>query len=416
MANPGTPSDELKLVAKTLRECDGNQSEAARRLGMHRHKFRGRMHRARQAGYLDDTDIPSELTKEQEDIDYHALISKELRRGEPSIADLARVTRLPASVCEAIVKDLHAKGMNVREVGSRVSIEKDLEPAYTSGDLPEFVSRDDNTFLFGATSDNHLGSRYERLDVLHDLYDRFAGDDPMTRRLGPVDAVFNAGNWVDGYGRAGFNRNDLKIHGLDEQMAYLAEHYPAREGLTTYAVSGNDHEGWWAQREGIDPGRHAENIMRDHGREDWVNLGYMEAHVRLVNKNTGQDAILAIVHPGGGTGYALSYSTQKIVEALEGGEKPAVAFYGHYHKLWAGNIRNVWVVQTGCTQDQTTFMRSKVKQEAHIGGCIVELEQDPRTGAIIAMTPKIIRYFNQGYYNNRWNMAGPVNLPERVAR
>jgi hypothetical protein len=306
-----------------------------------------------------------------------------------------------------LINEMKTEGVNVHALGDRWSIEKDPLQAFTMGELPVYESRPDNTFVFGATSDNHLGSKYERMDVLEDLYTRFANRE--------VDRVFNAGNWIDGYGRSGFNRNDLRLHGMDEQLDYLAEAYPKRDGIVTYAVAGNDHEGWWGQREGIDIGRHAENIMCNHGREDWVNLGFMEAHVRLRNANTGKESILAVVHPGGGTAYALSYSVQKIIEALEGGEKPAVGLYGHYHKLGMFLIRNVFCLMTGCTQDQTTFMRSKVKQEAHIGGAEVELEQDPETGAIIAMTPKIIRYFNKGYYNDRWSYGGPVVLPERIA-
>jgi hypothetical protein len=138
----------------------------------------------------------------------------------------------------------------------------------------------------------------------------------------------------------------------------------------------------------------------------------MEAHVRLVKANTGKSSVLAVVHPGGGSAYALSYSVQKIIESLDGGEKPAVALYGHYHKLWAGNIRNVWCLQTGCTEDQTPFMRKK-KLEAHVGGAIVALEQDPETGAIIGFTPQLIRYFNRGYANHRWSHAEGVTLPSR---
>jgi hypothetical protein len=77
----------------------------------------------------------------------------------------------------------------------------------------------------------------------------------------------------------------------------------------------------------------------------------------LRNANSGKATTMAVCHPGGGSAYALSYSIQKIIESLEGGEKPAVGLYGHYHKLWAGNIRNVWCVQTGCQEDQTPFMR-----------------------------------------------------------
>ena len=280
-----------------------------------------------------------------------------------------------------------------------------IPPAFArGGEMPVYVSRPDNTFVFGVTSDNHLGSKYERLDVLNDLYDKFA--------LAGVDRVFNAGNWIDGY-KTGINEHDVHTPHMEPQLRYFAKNYPQRQGITTYAVTGEDHEGWWARSMGIDIGARAEQTMRECGRTDWVDLGFMEAHVRLVNYNTGKEQILAVVHPGGGTAYALSYSIQKIIESLEGGEKPAVALYGHYHKLGKFNVRNVWCIMTGCTQDQTTFMRNKVRQETHVGGLIVALDQDPETGAIIGCGDKMMRYFVTSFYNNRWSKAHLPNLPTR---
>lgn len=328
-----------------------------------------------------------------------------LMKGEASRAEIEALTGLGPSAVEGLLKDLAAAGANLAAVGESFAIAKSPPlpaPISAAGEMPVLMSRPDNTFLIGACGDTHLGSKYERLDVLNDLYDRFA--------RASVQAVYHTGNWIEGEAR--FNKFDLAVHGMEAQCRYLAKHYPARPGLTTFAVAGDDHEGWYGQREGVDIGRFAEAIMRREGREDWVNLGFMEAYVRLVNCNTGASSVMAVVHPGGGSAYALSYSIQKIIEALDGGEKPAVGLYGHYHKLWAGNIRNVWCLQTGTTKDQDPFMRKK-KIDAHVGAAIVGMEQDPETGAIIGFTPQMIRYFNKGYYANRWSQAGAVDLAQR---
>jgi biotin operon repressor len=325
-----------------------------------------------------------------------------LRRNALTLDQIATQTGISRGQALDMIDSLKADGINVHEIGGKWSIEKAPQPAYIEGATFEYVSRPDNTFVMGVTSDNHLGSKYTRLDVLNSLYDRFAEEG--------VDRVFNAGNWIDGEAR--FNKFDLEVHGMESQVRYLAKHYPRRPGLHTFAVAGDDHEGWYAQREGVNIGKYAERVMRENGREDWHDLGYMEAHVRLKNANSGKEAVLAVVHPGGGSAYAYSYTVQKIVESLDGGEKPAAAFYGHYHKLWSGNIRNVWVVQTGCTEDQTPFMRKK-RLEAHVGGGIIKFRQDPKTGALVEMSANLLRYFNRGYYNDRWSHSDPVNLPER---
>lgn len=327
-----------------------------------------------------------------------------LRRGG-TFAELCASSGCSQKMVLETIEKLRKASVVIHDADGKLSIGTSLAPAFTEAGMPVYTSRKDNTYLFGALGDSHLGSKYERLDVTNDLYDRYAA--------AKVDRVFHTGNWIDGDGQ--LNRHDLAVHGMEGQLAYLAKEYPRRKGLTTYAVTGEDHEGWWTRSEGIDIGKRAEQTMREHGRTDWVDLGFMEAHVRLVNANTGKESVMAVVHPGGGSAYALSYSIQKIVEALEGGEKPAVGLYGHYHKLWSGNIRNVWVVCTGCGQDQTVFMRNKVKQEAHVGGTLVRLEQDPNTGAIVSMMPQLIRYFVRGYYQNRWARGAENVKPPRTA-
>ncbi len=274
-------------------------------------------------------------------------------------------------------------------------------PAFVHGDHLVLESRSDNTYLFGVAGDRHHGSKYHRNDVLVDLHERFD-------RAG-VDTIFDTGNWIDGEFR--FNRYDLTRVGMTPQLRLMAEETPLM-AVPTYAVCGDDHEGWYAQREGIDIGEYAESVMQRHGH-DWHNLGYMEAHVVLRNANSGVETIMSVMHPGGGSAYALSYKPQKIVESLEGGEKPAVIIMGHYHKLEALNVRNVWVLQAGCCQDQTPFLRKR-SIEVHVGGVILGLEQDPESGAIIGFSPQLVRYFTSGFYNQRWNPAGPVNQPVRA--
>ena len=272
----------------------------------------------------------------------------------------------------------------------------------------EITSNKDNKFRFGAFGDLHAASKYARWDVREDL----------TRRAEAfgAQAILDTGNWCDG--EASFNKYDVEAIGMDAQIKILARHYPKTE-IPTYAITGADHEGWWIKREGVDVGRYCESIMRDAGHV-WTNLGYMEADIILRNANSGETSILRVVHPGGGAAYALSYAIQKAVESYEGGEKPSCAIYGHYHKLWAGIIRNVWVACTGCQQDQTPFMRQK-KIEAHIGGILIEMEQNPKDGSIISFTPIMQRYFNRAYYfksgqaNDRWSGHGPIKQVPRAA-
>jgi hypothetical protein len=292
---------------------------------------------------------------------------------------------------------------------SKFSMEHETPPLGTSEDRRwELVSNKDNTFRFAAFGDFHAASKYCRPEVREDL----------TRRAEAFGAqcIFDTGNWIDGEAR--FNRYDLEVSGLDGQCRHLAKIYPKTK-LPTYAIAGADHEGWYVKSEGVDVGRYCESVMREMGHK-WTNLGYMQADIVLVNANTRRTCILRDMHAGGGSAYALSYRPQKIVESFEGGDKPAVLLIGHYHKLDAGLVRNVFYAQTGCGQDQTPFMAQKAI-EAHVGGVLIEIEQDPETGAIISYMPQIRRYYNRQYYfaagkaNNRWSGHGPVTqIPRRA--
>jgi len=332
-----------------------------------------------------------------------------LRKTPLTVEQIAEELQCSQSAAHRALEDACERGVNLHFIDSKWSVEKAppirLSRAEARHDL---TSNSLHEFRFGFVTDNHIGSKYARLDVLNDLYDRFAARG--------ITQVFNAGNYIDGEAR--FNKFDLEIHGMDPQLRYLAEQYPQREGIKTYFIAGDDHEGWYGQREGIDIGRWTERVMRDNGREDFIYLGFMEADVDLINAKTNKSARMRVVHPGGGSSYAISYAMQKLVESYEGGDKPAVVLGGHYHKQEILNYRNCWIIQGGTTEDQTPFMRKK-KLEAHVGGMIVTLEQDPNTGAIIRCND-IYRYFNKEYYRTpekprkeRFSYGGKVTLPAR---
>ncbi len=345
---------------------------------------------------------PVEIAYPADHVSDSALITV-LRRGTPlTTGELAdKLMSTPQLVGKALIR-VQLGGYNVHNFDGLWSLEK--EPGLGSTlSAPPYLSRPNGRYRFGWLGDTHLCSKYERLDVLRDIYKRFATAD--------IDRIFHAGNWIDGEAR--FNKYDLLVHGLDSQVGYLRDNYPVAPGkLVTYAIAGDDHEGWYCQREGVDIGKYAEAEMVAGGRSDWVNLGYMEAYIPLQHAKTGATQYLHLIHPGGGSAYATSYTVQKLIESYSGGSKPAVLLAGHYHKLEFINIRNVWCIQTGCTQDQTPFARKKRLQYS-VGGGVCELEQDSVTGAIIGCTVEMWCYFDKGYYNNRWSHSGGITQPDR---
>ena len=215
-------------------------------------------------------------------------------------------------------------------------------------------------YMFGLVADTHLVNEHARLDILEAAYDEFA-------RL-KIKDVFHAGNMIDGESR--FNKFEISVHGVHNQCLYAADNYPQRKGITTRFVTGGCHEGWYQKREGIDIGWYLQNVFEKQGRDDMIHLGYIERDVLL--KQKFGDTILRVMHPSGGSSYALSYTSQKMVESFQGGDKPHILIMGHYHKFDVNYAREVCNIQPGCMQDQSGFMRTR-KLAAHVGFCVCRI-------------------------------------------
>ena len=305
-------------------------------------------------------------------------------------------------------KDLAAElGVKVADVREAIAIMRERGVMITDypGDVYEMTTtaalepgrhvikgdpRAEWTHYFLVLSDNHLCNRQSRLDVLKAAYDH-------AERNG-ITIALNAGNYIDGEAR--FNKTELLVApGMDNQMDYMIQEYPHRKGIKTLFIDGDDHEGWYAQREGIIPGQYLQMRAEKAGRHDLEYLGYSEADIAL--KCGSGEAVARVLHPGGGSAYATSYTAQKIVESYQGGEKPQVLFLGHYHKAEYGYPREVHCLQAGCTEDQSLFMRKK-KIAAHLGFWDVRIRQNAR-GIITAFAPTWHPFFDRGFYERRFN-------------
>jgi hypothetical protein len=317
-------------------------------------------------------------------------IKKALKAGPKSVESLAALTGKKATETKKLLKELIKSGAMIQELPDGSYGAYTAELLDPGKDTHDHYDRGDGWNVFGWTSDNHLCNKHSRLDVLEQAYDRFAAEG--------VKVVLNGGNWIDGEAR--FNKRELIVApGMDNQINYLVENWPSKPGVVTKFVAGDDHEGWYAQREGIDIGQYLQTKAESAGRDDLKYLGYGEADISLNIK--GSHAVLRLMHGGGGSSYALSYSSQKIVESFQGGEKPAILMVGHYHKFDWCYPREVNVVQLGCTTDQSLFMR-KNKIQAHVGFGIVKFQQNPKDGSVTRFAVEWFPYFDRKYYETRY--------------
>lgn len=326
-----------------------------------------------------------ELRQERlsKELDESKLISM-LKTEGLSVHEIAKRFDVPVQTVHETIKKLTFKKVMLHAEDQEYSIHdtpqegghKQLNPKMWQGDI----------LRFGFLSDNHLCSNFERLDVLHLLYDLYESEG--------IKTVLNGGNWIEGESR--FNKNEIHVHGFGRQIDYAVKNYPYKKDIQTWFISGDDHEGWYNQREGINSGEYFQMMREEAGMHDLKHLGYVEADIDLNKAGYEIPMWCRVMHPGGGSAYAISYAGQKIVESLQGGEKPHLLFIGHFHKLSYNLVRNVHVIQMGTTKDQDIFMRKK-KISAHVGGGIVELRRG-EDGLLNRVKVEFITAYDKKFY------------------
>jgi len=212
---------------------------------------------------------------------------------------------------------------------------------------------------FGVFGDTHIGSTYERLDALRDYY--------ANAQAREITTMIHAGDVLAGHRVYRGQEFEIHKHGWEEQRRHFAEAMPQSGDITTYFITGN-HDASFKKLTGMEPGP---SLME--AREDWQWVGADIGTVELKTSN-GLKFRVQLLHPGGGTAYAISYRPQKLIESLAGGTKPDLLVIGHYHKLeFMPAYRNVAVLQAGCFEDQTPYMAREGIQ-AHVGGWFIDVD------------------------------------------
>jgi len=326
-----------------------------------------------------------EFIKQQmgKEIDERKLISM-LKTQSLNVRDIAEKLEVPLQKVQETIQDMTERKVMFDIVDNEIIVRdapleggiKYLNPEMWQGD----------TLKLGFVSDNHMGSHFERIDVLNLLYDLFESEG--------IKTVLHGGNFIEGEAR--FNQNEIHKRGFGRQMAYAVEKYPYKEGIETWFVSGDDHEGWYNQREGINSGEYFQMERERAGKFDLKHLGYVEADIDLNDNKYENPMWCRVMHPGGGSAYAVSYAPQKLIESFQPGEKPHILFIGHYHKMSYNNIRGVHTIQMGCTCNQSIYMRKK-KIEAHVGGGIAEFRR-ASDGILNRCRVEFITAFDRKFY------------------
>lgn len=292
---------------------------------------------------------------------------------EASLEELANEADVSPRRIQEELERLGGMGFRISENTSTVTLDRSTATkAEHYKARPELFKGD--LFRFAIVSDVHLGSKAERVDALITAYEVIAREG--------IQTVYNAGDLVDGLDIYKGQNNEIKFHTYESQVDHAVEVYPMQDGITTYFIGGNhDLEGEFG-RAGADPVQAFSNQ-----RSDVEYLGRYSAWIELPN-----GASMHLLHPQGGTSYAISYRAQKHVESYESGQKPSILILGHWHRCGWFPIRNVQTILAGTFQGPTPYSIRMAMGQPGWGFYIVDcyLADD---GSIVRFKPEFFPFY-----------------------
>ena len=221
-------------------------------------------------------------------------------------------------------------------------------------------------------SDTHLGSKYDRIDILRYLYDK--AEDKGIKH------ILHSGDFTDGRSTRPEQVYELKEPSYEGQVNYCVEKYPSFSGKT-YIIQGN-HDDWWYKSAGSEI---VKTIAKQ--REDMIYLGADIADLRIGNLK------VRLFHGSSGGAYAKSYKLQKYLDTIPVQERPDILQTGHIHQSFYMKQDKTHCFQTSCLEDQTPYCRSMGLSNDK--SCWwVDVDFDDR-GNIYKITPELEEFGNK---------------------
>ena len=211
----------------------------------------------------------------------------------------------------------------------------------------------------GVISDLHIGSKFFREDAFEAAVNRFNQSD--------IEGVYIPGDIIEGMSNRDGHIYELAQVGVSAQMDRAAELLRAFDKPLFYTTGNHDE---WSKKK-ANQGHLVGPEMELRLGNGAQFLGEYTADIKLHPNVT-----VRLTHEGSSS-YALSYSGQKRINALQGGTKPDVIFNGHIHKMLHMFYRGINYFESGTMQDQTPFMAMK-GSPSHVGFWVADIQYNKK--------------------------------------
>ena len=227
---------------------------------------------------------------------------------------------------------MHEEGYNIEFANGEIFV---LKTPKKNEDIYEIPHNLEHLKLL-LISDTHLGSKYDRVDILRYLYAK--ADDKGVKH------VLHSGDFTDGRSNRPEQVYELREPSYEGQVEYCVDKYPTFDGKT-YAISGN-HDDWWYKAAGSEI---VKSIAKQ--RDDVVYLGPDVADLKIGGLK------IRLFHGSGGGAYAKSYKLQKYLDTIPLDERPDILQTGHIHQSFYMKQDKTHCFQTSCLEDLTPYCR-----------------------------------------------------------
>lgn len=283
---------------------------------------------------------------------------KELTEKEISLSEISKRLELNEYEVLGLIRKLRLEGINIviHKRDDDIYLFNQGERELTDENIYKFKTNDEKEFKFVAISDTRLGSKYQQLSILNDIYLK-AYD------LGYHNVIL-CGNISEGlyamtnvYAESNFLDDTLR------QVDYITQFYPRIEGMKTYFITGAKDEKHLKNNR-INIGKRISEI-----RDDMIYLGNNSCDI-FIDK-----VKIQVLNPKLAKTYTVSYRAQQQVDSFRSEDKPKVILYGGLLQMEKFTYRNVECISVPSVCATTKEMNDK-RYSNTIGAWYITVKTD----------------------------------------
>ncbi len=274
---------------------------------------------------------------------------------EKGLEETSKILKIKQTTIERVIREAKSRGIFQGASNSKSKYINKILETYSEAELR--LIADAKTFVLekskklninfegksvkiGVMTDTHIGHQKFFPERVYAAFEEFKKE--------KIDFWCHVGDVTEGMSNRAGHIYELTHLGYDQQKKFACEIFGQWTDTPVYMIDGN-HDRWYIKSNGA-------LIVKDIANrlDNYHFIGHDEGDIILNNNTT-----IRLWHGEDGNSYALSYRIQKILESLQGGDKPNIMFCGHTHKYVKLFERNVHAVSSGCIEDQTSWMRGK---------------------------------------------------------